>query len=46
MCDTVYCPRCGLPLARYELGKAVIDGDHAHVDCAIDEMDECGIDDF
>ena len=42
----LYCPRCNLIVEPYEIGRATIDGEPSHVNCTIDELDECGMDDF
>lgn len=39
------CPRCNESLASNEVGRATIDGEPAHVNCTIDELDESGMDD-
>lgn len=42
----IVCERCGLTIDGREVGKAKIDGEHAHIQCALDEQDETGLDDF
>jgi hypothetical protein len=44
--EVLYCPRCNLPVEGFEIGRATIDGEQAHVNCTIDELDENGMDDF
>lgn len=39
------CPRCGETVETWQ-SKGWIDGDRAHAQCVLDEMDECGMDDF
>ena len=46
MNDEKICPRCGLLVAEHDLNKAEIEGEPSHVSCAIDEIDENGMDDF
>jgi hypothetical protein len=40
------CPRCNREVKNQEIGKARIDGEFAHVKCALEDMDEVGMDDF
>ena len=39
------CCRCDAPIEAWQ-GKGLIDGEPAHAQCALDEMDETGMDDF
>lgn len=46
MCDDcskkveVLCPWCDLPINSDELGKAKIDDEPSHIECALSEMDD------
>lgn len=44
--NVTLCPWCDLPIDSDELDKAKIDGEPAHVECALNEMDDvaCGDD--
>jgi hypothetical protein len=46
MDEDIICVRCGLLIDSREVGKANIDGEYAHIQCSLDEMDETGFDDF
>ena len=39
------CCRCDAPIEEWQ-PKGLIDGEPAHAQCALDEMDETGMDDF
>lgn len=39
------CCRCDAPIEAWQ-PKGMIDGEPAHAQCALDEMDETGMDDF
>jgi len=44
--DMSICPRCEQEVSGYELCAGTIDGEPAHKQCILDELDEEGMDDF